>query len=53
VTRDEYIEECQGLIDSFDDHVDTDDVVRTLRMMADRIDAEGLDAPIAPAATPG
>lgn len=43
MTRDEYIEECEGLVDSFDEHVTTEDVVRTLRMIADRVEAEGLE----------
>lgn len=43
MTRDEYIEECQSLIDSFDEHVTGEDVVRTLRMIADRIEADGLE----------
>lgn len=43
MTRTEYIEECEGLIDSFDEHVAAEDVARTLRMIADRVEAEGLD----------
>lgn len=43
MTRDEYIEECQGLIDSFDERVTAEDVALTLRLIADRVEAEGLE----------
>lgn len=42
MTRDEYIEECRGLIDSFDEHVDGEMVVFALRHLADRVEVEGL-----------
>ena len=43
MSREQYIDECQGLIDSFDEHVDGDMVVFALRALADRVESEGLD----------
>ena len=42
MTKDEYVEELRGLIDSFDDHVTESDVCDALHGLAERIEAEGL-----------
>lgn len=43
--RTELHSELQGLADSLDDHVTQEDVVRATRALADRVEAEGLEAP--------
>lgn len=43
MTRDEYLDELRGLVDSFDDHVTGGDVVIVLELLAERIDTEGLE----------
>lgn len=44
MTRDEYLEELRGLIDSFDDHVTQDDVLDALIDLTQRIEIEGLES---------
>lgn len=45
ISRTELHSELQGLVDSLDDHVTQEDVVRATRALADRVEAEGLEAP--------
>lgn len=42
MTRDEYVDELHGLIESFDEHVEGDDVALALQDLADRVAEEGL-----------